>query len=167
MEVAGFTCARSSPHRAGKCRKIRTPALVRRLLPSVSMRLLSLVLFLSATLTAQGPRFSGKWLATFKGMTICTLEIEEPGGKIAGVSAACRISVDQNGDLIEAEAPDANQDPQPFLNPKVSGSILTYELIEDDGERMKFEFKLTGDGKAELRFVNVPVAIKSIRFERQ
>ena len=32
---------------------------------------------------------------------------------------------------------------------------------------MKFELKLTAEGKAELRIVDTPVAIKPIRFERR
>ena len=126
------------------------------------------VFLLACAVAAAAPgRFAGEWVATFKGTTICTLEIEEPGGKLAGVSKACKISVDQKGDLIDAAAPDGDQMPQPFVNPKVEGSTLTYELIEDDGERMKFEFRLTAERKAELRFVGAPIAIKPIRFDRR
>ena len=64
-------------------------------------------------------------------------------------------------------APDGDQMPQPFVNPKVEGSTLTYELFEDDGERMKFEFRLTAERKAELRFVGAPIVIKPIRFDRR
>ena len=75
--------------------------------------------------------------------------------------------MDQQGNLIEAGVPEGEPMPQPFVNPKVDGSTLTYELLEDDGERMKFEFKLMAEGKAELHFIGAPIAIKPIRFERR
>ena len=49
----------------------------------------------------------------------------------------------------------------------ISRRILSYEIEEDDGSRMKFQFKLTTEGKAELRFVDAPIKIKPIRFERR
>ena len=132
------------------------------------MRIVSLAFLLACAIIASAApgRFGGLWVATFKG-AICTLEIEDSGDKIAGVSKSCKISVDQNGELIEADAPDGSGAPQPFIKPKTDGAVLSYELEEDDGERMKFEFRTTGEGKAELRFVDAPIAIKPIRFERR
>lgn len=131
------------------------------------MRVFFILLMASFVLNAAPGRFTGQWVAKLKGSVICTLEIEEPGGKIAGVSKSCHISVDQNGELLEAGVIEKDQDPLPFFNPKADGSTLTYELLEDDGERMKFEFKLTAEGKADLRFLSAPIAIKPIHFERQ
>ena len=111
-------------------------------------------------------RFSGRWVAAFKGTDICIIEIEESDGKVSGESKACKISVDQNGDLLEGESPDPSQAPEPFLSPKVDGASLRYEQA-DGADRMKFEFRVTGEGKAELRFVGAPIAIKPIRFERR
>lgn len=129
---------------------------------------LSAVLFLlslhGAVPAAQ--RFGGTWVAKFKGVDICTLEIKEDGEKIEGSSKDCKVSVDQNGDLIEGEAPDGSGSPEPFLNPKAEGDVLRYQQ-DEDGTPMKFEFHLTGDGKAELHFIGAPVTIKPIRFERR
>jgi hypothetical protein len=120
-----------------------------------------------AGLSQAGTRFGGVWEASFKGTVICTIEIEDKGDTVEGVSKSCKVSVDQNGDLLETEAPDGSEPPQPFVKPKVDGSSIRYELEENDGSRMKFEFRLTGEGKAELRFVDAPIAIKPIRFERR
>lgn len=108
-----------------------------------------------ASAAAARGRFAGHWVATFKGTDICILEIEESGDKVTGYTKFCKISVDQNGDLVEAEAPDGTEPDEPFFNQ------------QDDAERMKFELKLTAEGKAELRIVDTPVAIKPIRFERR
>jgi hypothetical protein len=49
---------------------------------------------------------------------------------------------------------------------KVSGNILTFE--EKDGDDvMKFELRLVGEGKAELRFPDAPVRINPIPFVRK
>ena len=107
-----------------------------------------LVLALIATLAnAAQTRFAGEWLATHNGTTICTIDIVEDGGKISGESKSCRVSVDQNGDLIDAGAPDGSEPSQPFINPKIVGETLAYQLQEDNGDRMKFQFKLTGTEK--------------------
>jgi hypothetical protein len=120
----------------------------------------------AAPATPAANRFAGVWVATFKGTVICTLEIEEKDDQISGVSKACKISVDQNGDIIEGEAPDGSEHPEPFLNAKVDGAVLKYEE-DDDGKPLKFELKLTAEGKAELRIVDAPITIKPIRFERK
>ena len=78
---------------------------------------------------AQSPsRFAGAWVAMLNGTAICTLEIEGDEAKPAGVSRACKISVDQNGELLEGEAPDGSGPVQPFLKPKVDGPVLRLRL---------------------------------------
>ena len=131
------------------------------------MRLIYLAVLL-AGLSHAGNRFGGVWVANFKGTTICTLEIDDKDETLTGVSKSCRISVDQNGDLLEAEAP-APEESQPSheFKPKVDGLSIRYELEDDDASSLKFEFRLTGEGKAELHFVNPPITIKPIRFERR
>jgi hypothetical protein len=120
----------------------------------------------SAVPAAAANRFAGVWVAMFKGTVVCTLEIEEKDGQISGASKACKISVDQNGDLIDGEKPDGSETPEPFIGPKADGAILRYEQ-DDDGKPIKFELRLTGDDKAELRIVNAPITVKPIKFEHK
>ncbi|HEY3742756.1 MAG TPA: hypothetical protein VGL53_23080 [Bryobacteraceae bacterium] len=126
------------------------------------------VLFLLSLHGAVPPaqRFGGIWVATFKGVDICTLEIKDDGEKIEGASKDCKVSVDQNGDLIEGEKPDGSGEPEPFLSPKVDGTVLRYQQ-DEDGTPMKFELHLMGEGKADLHFIGAPITIKPIKFERR
>jgi hypothetical protein len=138
----------------------------RRLLELSLMRAITFLILLTGLACGAEPRFGGTWVATFKGTPICTLEIEEKDDRISGVTRACNISVDQNGDLIEGATPDSSEPGEPFLHPRVDGSILKYEQ-DDDGKPIKFELKLTAEGKAELRIVDSPVVVKPIRFEKR
>jgi hypothetical protein len=46
--------------------------------------------------------------------------------------------------------------------------LLSFESQDEgDDAPTSFELRLTGDGRAELQFVNPPVKIKPIRFERK
>jgi hypothetical protein len=97
---------------------------------------------------------------------ICTLKLKA-GEQISGETEACSINVDANGDLQErdsAEPSDAS--PAPILNAKLQGDALLFEEKIDD-EVLKFEMKLIGEGRAELKILDAPVPIKPIRFERK
>jgi hypothetical protein len=48
----------------------------------------------------------------------------------------------------------------------VQGNTLSFEG-KDDNDVVKFEMKVVSDGKAELRILEAPVAVKPIRFERR
>jgi hypothetical protein len=133
----------------------------------IPISLIFLLAGAAGTASAAPNRFDGVWVATFKGTAICTLEIKDDGNQIAGVSKACKVSVDQYGDLLEGEAPDGSEPPLPFVKPKADGGALRYELVEENGERMTFEFHIVGDGRGDLRFINAPVSIKPIRFDRK
>lgn len=142
----------------------------RELQPGRGMRRIAFIVLFTASLlaAAAAPKdFAGRWVATLKGTDICTIEIEDVGGKLAGASKFCHISVDQHGDLIEAGAPETDPPPSPFINPNIDGDTLNYEQSDGDGERMKFAFTLTSDGKADLQILAAPVAIKPIHFTRR
>ena len=109
-------------------------------------------------------KFAGTWEAKFKDKVICTIRVKA-GEPVSGEMADCSISVDGNGDLQEPESTDHDK-PEPMLNPKVQGDTLSFEG-QDDNDVLKFEMKLVGDGKAELRILEAPVAIKPIPFERK
>src|SRR3954451_4739611 len=133
------------------------------------MRFIALVLvFLGISIGApDSGRFAGIWVAHFKGADICTIEINQNDSKIDGVTKSCKVSIDQNGELIDADAPDPSEPPRPFLKAQATGGVLTYEQEDNDGQPMKFEFRLSSEGKADLHILGAPIAIRPIRFERR
>lgn len=110
-------------------------------------------------------KFAGTWEAKFKDKVICTIRVKA-GEQISGETDACTISVDGNGDLQEPDPSQHPDEPSPMLNPKLQGETLTFEE-KDDEDVLKFEMKLVGNGKAELRILETPMPIKPIPFERK
>jgi hypothetical protein len=109
-------------------------------------------------------KFAGTWEAKFKDKVICTIRVKA-GEQISGEMADCNISVDGNGDLQEPESTDHDK-PEPMLNPKLQGDILSFESKDDD-DVLRFEMKLVSEGKAELRILDAPMPVKPIHFERK
>jgi hypothetical protein len=110
-------------------------------------------------------KFAGTWDAKFKDKVICTIRVKV-GEQISGEMADCSISIDGNGDLQEPESTDHADKSDPMLNPKLQGDTLSFENKDGD-DVLKFEMKLVGEGKAELRIVEAPMPVKPIRFERK
>ena len=108
-------------------------------------------------------RFAGTWQAKFNGSVFLTIRLESGAG-ISGTVSAGRITVDDQGDLTEAEASPEGKESD-VMHARIEGERLTFET-DDDGELTKFEMRITGSGKAELRFVGQPVKIKPIRLDR-
>ena len=109
--------------------------------------------------------FAGTWEARFNGSVICTLQLqagEAPTGALRG----CSIQVNQAGDLVPADSPRRANERCPIQNARVKGQTLSFE-VNSPADAMRFELVLTGDGGAELRFVETPVKIKPIHFERR
>ena len=135
----------------------------------MNRQLAALFLLSSLTLPAQDPgagaRFAGTWEARWKDLVICTIRLK-PGTPPTGETEACSIHVDENGNLQEPEEMDHSGTPTPILNVKLTGDILTFEEKDDD-EVIRFEMRLVGDGKAELRFPGAPVRINPIPFVRR
>jgi len=111
-------------------------------------------------------KFAGTWEAKLKDKVICTLRLKA-GEQISGETEACSINIDANGDLQERDSTEpSDTSPEPILNAKLQGEALLFE--EKDGDEvLKFELKLIGDGRAELRILDAPVLIKPIHFERK
>jgi hypothetical protein len=136
------------------------------------MRLFLIALLLPLTylpLDAQDPaaqkKFAGTWEAKWKDKVICTLRLKA-GEQISGETDGCSISADANGDLQEPESIEPSGNPSPILNAKLQGDTLTFEE-KDNEDVLKFELKLVGDGRAELRILDAPGPIKPIRFDRK
>jgi hypothetical protein len=122
--------------------------------------------------TAPAP-FGGTWLGSFKGTVFCVLKLNTfyaANGRatatiISGTLSAGKISVNDDGDLTEAEpsAPDAAA---PILHTRIDGKTLSFEWKETgEDEAVKLELRLTGDHEAEMRFVG-ETRIKPIHLRR-
>ena len=111
-------------------------------------------------------KFAGAWEAKWKDKVICTIRLKA-GDQISGETAACNINVDANGDLQEPDSTDrSDNSPLPIRNAKLQGDTLAFEEQAGD-EVVKFEMKLIGEGRAELKILDAPVLIKPIRFDRK
>jgi hypothetical protein len=110
-------------------------------------------------------KFAGTWEAKWRDKVICTLRLKA-GEQISGETEACNINVDGNGDLQEPESTDHSDPPSPILNAKLQGDTLTFDVKEDD-DVLKFEMKVLGDGRAELRILDPPISMKPIHFDRK
>jgi hypothetical protein len=136
------------------------------------MRLLMIALLpmlISVPLTAQDAeaqkKFVGTWEAKWNDKVICTLRLRA-GEHISGETDACNINVDANGDLQEPESTDHSDAPSPILNARLEGDTLRFETKEGD-DVLRFEMKLLGDGRADLKILDPPVPIKPIHFDRK
>ena len=133
------------------------------------MRPLMIALLTSLSLAGQDAsaqkKFAGTWEAKWKDKVVCTITLKA-GVQISGETVACSIHVDANGDLDEPGSTSSEGTPAPILNAKLQGDTLTFQ--EDaDGEVIKFEMKLLGDGRAQLKILDAPVLIKPIHFDRK
>ena len=124
------------------------------------------VLPIAAADTDPQQRFAGTWEAKFKGTVFCTIKLKA-GERISGATYACRIHVNANGDLVEPDPAEGADTPAPILDPVIDGDTLSFEMSDDGDGRIKLTLTLTGDGVADLHFLNAPVEIKPIRFQRK
>ncbi len=123
-------------------------------------------LSLAAQDTDPQKKFAGTWEAKLKDKVICTLRLKA-GEQISGETESCSINVDANGALRERDSTEpSDSSPAPIVNAKLQGDALLFEKRNGD-EVLKFEMKLIGEGRAELRILDVPVPIKPIRFDRK
>ena len=110
-------------------------------------------------------KFGGTWEAKVKEKVICTLRLTA-GDSLSGEMANCSIDIDANGDLQEPASEDHPDSPSPMMNIKIQDDTLSFE--EKDGDDMiKFELKVVGDGQAELKILDSPIAVKPIHFSRK
>ena len=136
------------------------------------MAKLSIALLLLAGLPASAQqndarnKFVGTWEAKWKDKVICTIRLRA-GDPVSGETEACNIHVDDNGDLQEPESSEPGDgQPATIVRSKLTGETLTFEE-DEGGEVIKFELRLVGEGKAELRIPGAPVRINPIPFTRK
>jgi len=111
---------------------------------------------LSITVTAQEPKtqqtFAGVWEATFKGDVVMILKLEA-GDKISGTFSGGHLRTDEDGEIIEASGGGKEL---PISNARVEGTKLSFDWKDNDDETLKFDMTVTGNGNAQLRFMDVP-----------
>ena len=117
---------------------------------------LSIAAGLFAMLSGQQTQvaFAGTWEGRFKGAVFCVLRLEA-GEKISGTLSPGRISVNEDGDITDAQPsdPEPSGKELPILNPKIAGGKLSFDWKDTDDETSKFDLKITGEGDAELRLI--------------
>ena len=108
--------------------------------------------------------FAGTWEAKLKDKVFCVLAIAVKDGKLVGAMSAVNISADDDGNLIDAEpaGPDLTLRDIKFENDRIT-------FVQPDGDDVtKCEIKLTGDGAAELRFLDPgPDILKPVQLRRR
>ena len=122
-------------------------------------------LALVAPPAGEGQPFTGTWEAKWHDRVICALRLRAADA-MTGEMLGCSVRVNDDGDLLEPEEDVAMDHPEPFLNLKLEGKTLRFEA-DSDGETIRFELSLTGDGKADLTILDTPVKIKPIHFVRR
>ncbi len=131
----------------------------------LSLAALLIGLPLGAQSAKEQQRFAGVWEAKFKDAVICTIKLEA-GEKLTGATYGCNIQVNEEGDLIESQPSENPDQPDPIVSASINGDKLAF-TTEDAGDELKCELALTGDNRAELRFIGAPVKIKPIHFNRR
>jgi hypothetical protein len=118
----------------------------------------NLLLFLIASVAAAGqdqPQFAGTWEGRFAGRVFCVLTLHQEG-EIGGMLSPGTIELDDDGNLIGAHASESAE-ALPIQNAQVEGRLLRFEAKDDDNDLLRFELRLSSQGKAELRIVGLPM----------
>jgi hypothetical protein len=127
---------------------------------------------LSAMISAQENQtqkaFAGTWEGKFKGAVFCVLKLE-PGEKISGTLSPGTITVNDDGDITDAQPsePEPSGKELPILNPKIGDRKLSFDWKDTDDDTSKFELKITGEGEAQLRLIEFGDHIKPIILRRR
>jgi hypothetical protein len=126
-----------------------------------------LLLFFAAGLSAgqDQPSFAGVWEGRFGDRVFCVLTVREEGG-IEGTLSPGTIELNDDGDLIDAK-PSESGKPYPIERTRVEGRRLLFEAKDGDDDVLRFELRLLGDGKAELRVVGLPMKPIAMRASRR
>jgi hypothetical protein len=113
--------------------------------------ILLILAFLAVGVTAEERKtYDGVWEGKFKDSIFCVLRIEA-GDKLTGTLSAGDIRLNEDGELVEAAGSEKDY---PILNPKLYADRLTFDWKdESDDPVVKFEMRLTGDSKADLRLI--------------
>jgi hypothetical protein len=116
------------------------------------MRTLVLALVIAVIPTGQSgsAAVEGSWTAEFNGRTYIRLELRAVRDTIAGRLSIGDIEVDGQGHVRHVTEP--SQDPTPIFDVTQQGSIVTFSR-KDGNDTDRFEFRVQGRGRGELRFL--------------
>jgi hypothetical protein len=104
-----------------------------------------------SAVAAEETKFAGTWEAASGDKVFLVLKLQA-GAKITGTMNAGSISMDEEGNLLEAGPVEDHEAPIFFAH--AEGDKLEFDFQDDDNAVMHFELKLTADNKAELRIVD-------------
>jgi hypothetical protein len=100
---------------------------------------------------AEQPKFAGTWEAKSGDKVFLVLKLQA-GAKISGTLNAGSISMDDDGNLLEAGPVEDHEAPIFFA--RAEGDKLEFDFQDEDNEVMHFELKITAENKAELRIID-------------
>jgi hypothetical protein len=104
-----------------------------------------------ASLAAEETKFSGTWEASAGDKVFLVLKLQA-GSKISGTLNAGSISMDDEGNLVEAGPVEDKESPIFFA--RAEGDKLEFDFQDEDNEVMHFELKLVAENRAELRIID-------------
>jgi hypothetical protein len=131
---------------------------------NAALQLLACTALFFLPLTAQDKKFTGTWEARFEGRVFLTVKVL-PDAKITGTVSTGSITVDHQGTLVKGE-PAEVEHPAEILKPRADGDTLSFQIVDSDDPPMKLELHITGDGRAELRFIDSPAPFKPLPLTR-
>lgn len=102
-------------------------------------------------LSAEETKFAGTWEASSGDKVFLVLKLHA-GNKISGTLNAGSISMDDEGNLVEAGPVEDRESPIFFA--RAEGDKLEFDFQDEDNEVMHFELKLVAENKAELRIID-------------
>ncbi len=116
----------------------------------------ALLAALSTIGTAQPQKFTGVWEARFKENVFITLKLQA-GEPISGTMSGGDIRVNDEGDLVEATGGGPEL---PISNARIDGDKLSFDRKDADDETLRIQMRVTGDGEAQLQFMDLPEGMK-------
>jgi hypothetical protein len=110
--------------------------------------------------------FAGTWEAIFNGKVFTTLKLVAEGSKLTGTMSPCRIMLDGEGKLTQAERNDQGTGWK-IVEAKLDGAKLSLKAREDGSEDVdQFEMVLTGDNGAEFKPAGTPMPVEPWTMKR-
>ena len=125
-------------------------------------KLLTMFLLVLGGLNAADTPYAGVWEAKFKGEVFLVLKVQ-PGEKIEGTMQAGTIRFDEDGELTEARL---DKKESPLQKGTVDAGKLSF-VVDDDGDPVTFEMKITAPGEADLQLLGAPVPVKAFHLRRR
>jgi hypothetical protein len=121
-----------------------------------SSGVVALLALFSTISTAQPQKFEGTWEARFKSNIFMILKLQA-GEPVSGTLSGGTIRVNEEGDLVDASG---GGDEFPISKARIDGNKLSFDWKDSGDETLRLEMRLTGEGEAQLQFLNLPEGAK-------